>query len=53
MARNPTTQSEQPTPAPAHEAPKAGGSYRRDPLTGELTLVEQTKPAPDAGEIKE
>lgn len=35
------------------EHPREGGSYRRDPQTGALTLVEQTKPATAAGKNKE
>ena len=28
----------------ALERPKQGGSYSRDPITGELTLIQQTQP---------
>ena len=54
MARNltsseaPIVDQVTPDPAPAHEPPKEGGSYRRDKQTSELTLVEQTKPAAPA-----
>lgn len=53
MARNPAS-TEQPTteqqapPGPPLEHPKEGGSYVRDPQTGALSLVEQTKPAAPA-----
>jgi hypothetical protein len=33
--------------APAH--PTEGGSYVRDPATGALRLIEQTRPAPATG----
>jgi len=29
----------------ANELPKQGGSYSRDPVSGKLTLNQQTKPA--------
>ena len=51
MARNPHETQPAAEPAPKNEIPTRGGSYRRDPKTGELTPVEQ--PAPIAGEPQE
>ena len=51
MARNLTTTDQPATdqqPAPTQQHPTEGGSYRRDKQTGDLALVEQTKPAAPA-----
>lgn len=44
----PTTPIKQPAQDKAPAPPTEGGSYRRDRQTGDLTLVEQTKPAAPA-----
>jgi hypothetical protein len=38
-----------PIPSSAEQFPQAGGSYRRDPITGALTRIPPEPPAAPAG----